>query len=141
MFGSTSSTSGPGRVVPVGDPEERANPVEERGAELGAIVRYHRRRGSVRRHPVVQKCCRDGLRVNPLEEDGPRHLGEAIHDDQQVFVSRRRPKEGAEQVHTQIRQRFRRGKGIEVVCLASLADAVPRALRTVGHEGVHVHHH
>jgi len=90
---------------------------------------------------MVQEGCRDGFRVYPLKGDGPRHLGETIHDDQQMFVSRRRPGNGAEQDHAQIPQRFRRGEGLEVVCLASRADAVPRALRAVGHEGVDVHQH
>jgi len=128
------------RGVPVGDPEERADPSEERGAELGAIVGKHRRWGSVYRHPVVKEGCRDGFRVDPLKGDGPRHLGEAIHDDQPVFISRRLPGEGPEQVHTKIRKRFFRGEGLQVAHLASLADVVPCAQSAVGHQGLAVHH-
>jgi len=63
------------------------------------------------------------------------------NDDQQVFDPRRCLGEGPEQVQTQIQQGLRRAKGLEVVCLVSLADAVPWALSAVGYEGVDVHHH
>ena len=83
---------------------------------------------------MVQKGRRNGFRVEPLNVDGPRHLGEAIHDDQQVLIPRLGSGEGTEQVHTQIRQRFRRGECLEVVRLAKFSDAVPRTLHAVVHE-------
>jgi len=76
-----------------------------------------------------------------MVRDGTRYLGEAVPDEQQVFIPRRRAGKGPEQVHSQIRQRFRRGAGLEVVRHTSLANAVPCALSSFDNEGVDVHHH
>ena len=130
-----------GHGVPVRDPEEQYHLLDERGAELGAIVRQYCRCRSIGRHQVVEEGCLNGIRVGMLMGDGPRESRDPIHDDKQVPVPRISLEEGLEAINTSVRQSFRRRKRVQVGGHASLSHAVARTLDEVGHECVDIHRH